>query len=50
MNIKKNSKIKLDTIIDKSRPTTNKNVITNGVYKLLKLDYIDNRAINDNIL
>tara|TARA_B100000686_G_scaffold204229_1_gene211075 strand:- start:31144 stop:32685 length:1542 start_codon:yes stop_codon:yes gene_type:complete len=46
----KNSKIKLDTIVDKSRPTTNKNVITNGVYKLLKLDYIDNRAINDNIL
>ena len=46
----KSKKINLDTIIDKSRPTTNKNVITNGIYKLLKLDYIDNRAINDNIL
>ena len=27
-----------------------KNVITNGIYKLLKLDYIDNRAINDKTL
>ena len=35
-NIKKNN-IKLSKVIDKSRPTTNKNVITNGIYKLLKL-------------
>ena len=48
-DIKKNNII-LNTIIDTSRPTTNKNVITNGAYKLLKLDYIDNRAVNDNIL
>ena len=48
-DIKKNT-IKLKKIIDKSRPTINKNVITNGAYKLLKLDYIDNRAINDNTL
>ena len=48
-DIKKN-KIKLKKIIDKARPTTNKNVITNGAYKLLKLDYIDNRSINDNTL
>ncbi len=48
-DIKKNN-IKLNTIIDTSRPTTNKNVITNGAYKLLKLDYLDNRAVNDNIL
>ncbi len=48
-DIKENN-INLKTIIDKSRPTTNKNVITNGIYKLLKLDYIDNRAVSDNIL
>ena len=42
--------INFDSIIDNSRPTTNKNVITNGVYKLLKVDHIDNRAISDNIL
>jgi len=42
--------IHFNSIIDNSRPTTNKNVITNGVYKLLKIDHIDNRAINDNIL
>ncbi len=48
-NIKK-SKIKLSKVIDESRPTTNKNVITNGIYKLLKLDYIDNRAINEKTL
>jgi len=42
--------IKFDSIIDDSRPTTNKNVITNGVYKLLKVDHLDNRAISDNIL
>ena len=30
--------IKLNTIVDSSRPTTNKNVITNGSYRLLKLD------------
>jgi len=42
--------INFNSIIDDSRPTTNKNVITNGVYKLLKLDHLDNRAISDNIL
>jgi rfaE bifunctional protein kinase chain/domain/rfaE bifunctional protein nucleotidyltransferase chain/domain len=42
--------IHFNSIIDNSRPTTNKNVITNGIYKLLKVDNIDNRAINDNIL
>ncbi len=48
-DIKKNN-IRLNSIIDKSRPTIHKNVITNGVYKLLKVDNLDNRAINDNIL
>jgi len=42
--------IKFSCIIDKSRPTSNKNVITNGVYKLLKVDHLDNRAMSDNIL
>ena len=42
--------IKFSCTIDKSRPTSNKNVITNGVYKLLKIDHLDNRAMSDNIL
>ena len=48
-DIKKNN-IKLNKIIDPTRPTTNKNVITNGIYKLIKIDYIDNRAINEKTL
>ncbi len=46
----KENNIELHAIVDNSRPTTNKNVITNGTYKLLTLDYIDNRSISDDII
>ena len=36
----KDSKIKLNAIIDKTRPTTNKNTIVANGYKLLKIDKI----------
>ena len=37
-------------IIDKSRPTTNKNAIVAEGYRLLKIDRLDNRSISDKIL
>jgi len=37
-------------IIDQTRPTTNKNAIVAGGYRLLKLDTLDNRSISDEIL
>jgi len=37
-------------IIDKTRPTTNKNAIIAGGYRLLKLDTLDNRSISDDIV
>jgi rfaE bifunctional protein kinase chain/domain len=37
-------------IIDKTRPTTNKNAIISGGYRLLKLDTLDNRSISDDIV
>ncbi len=46
----KNSKIKLNGIIDKTRPTTNKNTIVASGYKLLKIDKLDNVSINSKIL
>lgn len=36
--------------VDNSRPTTNKNAIVSGGYRLLKLDSIDNRVIPDKAL
>lgn len=36
--------------IDSSRPTTNKNAIVAGGYRLLKVDTLDNRSISDDIL
>jgi len=36
--------------IDKARPTTNKNAIVVGGYRLLKVDTLDNRSISDDIL
>jgi len=39
-----------DPLIDPTRPTTNKNTIINGNYRLLKLDTLDNRAISGKIL
>ena len=43
------NKIKLNIIIDQLRPTTNKNTIATGIYKLLKLDTLDNTPINSEI-
>ena len=37
-------------IIDQTRPTTNKNAIVSGGYRLLKVDTLDNRSISDDIL
>jgi len=37
-------------IIDPTRPTTNKNAIVVGGYRLLKIDTLDNRSISDKVL
>tara|TARA_X000000950_G_scaffold289138_1_gene410133 strand:+ start:4595 stop:6154 length:1560 start_codon:yes stop_codon:yes gene_type:complete len=37
-------------IIDKSRPTTNKNVFIADGYRLLKVDTLDNRSISNEVL
>ena len=43
----KKSKIKLNAIIDKTRPTTNKNTVISNGYKLIKIDKnTDKIAIN----
>lgn len=42
--------IKCDPFIDPLRPTTQKNAIVVGDYRLLKIDTVDNRAISDKIL
>ena len=42
--------VTLDIKIDGSRPTTNKNAIVAGGYRLLKLDTLDNSSISDHKL
>ena len=37
-------------VIDATRPTTNKNAIVAGGYRLLKVDTLDNRSISDDVL
>jgi rfaE bifunctional protein kinase chain/domain len=44
------SGIKNKIIIDKNRPTTNKNAVVVGSYRLLKIDNLDNSSISDEIL
>jgi rfaE bifunctional protein kinase chain/domain len=46
----KNSGVECRPIIDSTRPTTNKNAIVAGGYRLLKIDMLDNRSISDEIL
>tara|TARA_B100000029_G_scaffold463033_1_gene496032 strand:+ start:2206 stop:3759 length:1554 start_codon:yes stop_codon:yes gene_type:complete len=46
----KKSNIKTKEIIDKTRPTTNKNTIISNGYKLLKIDKLDNHPISEKIL
>ncbi len=45
----KNTKINLTAIVDKTRPTTNKNVIVTDDYRLLKIDKLDNTIISKEI-
>ncbi len=44
------SGVKCNAIIDKTRPTTNKNAIIAGGYRLLKIDTLDNRSISEQII
>ena len=48
-DLKKN-KIKVNSIIDFNRPTTNKNTITAGEYKMLKIDTLLNLPISSKII
>jgi rfaE bifunctional protein kinase chain/domain len=42
--------VKVQAIIDETRPTTNKNAIVAEGYRLLKIDTLDNRSISDKIV
>ena len=45
-----NDNINLNLVIDPTRPTTNKNVIISGNYRLLKLDSLDNSPVSSDIV
>ena len=45
----KKAGIKVNAIIDKTRPTTNKNTIVCKEYKMLKIDDLDNHPISEKI-
>ncbi len=42
--------VNIKPIIDPTRPTTNKNAIIAGGYRLLKVDTLDNRSISDKVV
>ncbi|PIW30962.1 MAG: ADP-heptose synthase, partial [Rhodospirillales bacterium CG15_BIG_FIL_POST_REV_8_21_14_020_66_15] len=46
----KEAGVTVNAIIDETRPTTNKNAIIAGGYRLLKVDTLDNRSISEGIL
>jgi rfaE bifunctional protein kinase chain/domain len=46
----KKSGVDCRAVIDKTRPTTHKNAIVAGGYRLLKIDTLDNRSISDDIV
>lgn len=46
----KDSGVETRPVIDETRPTTNKNAIVVDAYRLLKIDTLDNRSINNGIL
>ena len=46
----KQSGVRCYPVIDPTRPTTNKNAIVAGGYRLLKIDTLDNRSISDDIV
>jgi rfaE bifunctional protein kinase chain/domain len=50
LNDLKKSNIRCLPIIDKTRPTVNKNAIVVQHYRLLKVDTLDNRSISENII
>ena len=43
------SKVKFNCIVDKNRPTTNKNTIVAKNQKILKLDTLDNTPMSEEI-
>jgi len=49
-DLKKYKNIKLNLILDKNRPTTNKNVIICNNHRLLKIDNIENSQISHEII
>ena len=46
----KSAGIKVNAVIDPTRPTTNKNAFIADNYRLLKVDKVDNRSISERIL
>lgn len=42
--------VKVNAIVDRTRPTTNKNAFVADGYRLLKVDTLDNRSISDRVL
>jgi bifunctional ADP-heptose synthase (sugar kinase/adenylyltransferase) len=46
----KKSGVECRPVVDPTRPTTNKNAIVAGGYRLLKIDTLDNRSISDEIV
>ena len=46
----KKSGVECHPIVDTTRPTTSKNAIVAGGYRLLKIDTLDNRSISDEIV
>lgn len=50
LNGLKNSGVQCRPVIDSTRPTSNKNAIVAGGYRLLKVDTLDSRSISDEIV
>lgn len=46
----KKSGVAVNAIVDRTRPTTNKNAFVADGYRLLKVDTLDNRSISDRII
>lgn len=46
----KQAGIVVDAVVDRTRPTTNKNAFVADGYRLLKVDTLDNRSISDRVL
>jgi rfaE bifunctional protein kinase chain/domain len=42
--------VECDVVVDRTRPTTQKNLFTTQGYRMLKVDKLDNRPISDKIL